>query len=58
MISFASLNYKSLTPSKSMPKKINQDFDEKYHYVSAGTNHKPKQIMTINWPIPEKLRIL
>ena len=30
-------HYKSLTPSKSMLKKGNHDFTEKYHYIGAGT---------------------
>ena len=59
MIVFASLhNFTALWVFDSFQINAQKDFDEKYHYVSAGTNHKPKQIMTINWPILEKVRIL
>ena len=50
MITFGSLqilcHYKSLTPSKSMPQKRNQDFMERYLNIKAGT-YKPMRIKDI-----------
>ena len=58
MIVFASLQnfvpyYKSLTPSKSIPQKSNNNFEKKYPYVTAGTLEpmRLKNILTKNCPV-------
>ena len=39
-------HFKALTPSKSMPRKINHDFTERYPNIKAGT-YKPMRIRDI-----------
>ena len=38
--------FASLTPSKSIPQKSNDDFKEKYSYIRVGT-HEPMRIKDI-----------
>ena len=43
---FTICHYKSLTPAKSMPKKNNYDYKEKYPYIPVGT-FEPMRIESI-----------